>query len=101
MHTGLDPAEGVVLFLSAESVFEGFPGLHAAAGQFEGAAAVPAQQDALFAEQHCSDADGRVCVWRSGAAGSAGEWPSIFHAYLNTAPGSMPLTAPERDRPGW
>ena len=43
MHTGLDPAEGVVLFLSAESVFEGFPGLHAAAGQARAKAAQATQ----------------------------------------------------------
>ncbi|OIJ91700.1 hypothetical protein BIV24_15735 [Streptomyces colonosanans] len=43
-----------------DRVLEGFPSLHAAAGQFEGAAAVSAQQDALLAEQDRTDTDGRV-----------------------------------------
>ncbi|MFC8867990.1 hypothetical protein ACFUAC_10095 [Streptomyces sp. NPDC057148] len=43
------------------------------AGQFEGAQAVSAQQDALLAEQDRADADCRVGCWRSDAAGSAGD----------------------------
>lgn len=60
-------------------VREGFPRFHTSAGRFEGAAVVPARQDALFAQQDRSDADaggradGRVGGGWSGAAGTAGE----------------------------
>ena len=54
-------------------VREGFPRFHTSAGRFEGAAVVPAQQDALFAQQDRSDADGRVGGRCSGAAGTAGD----------------------------
>lgn len=50
-----------------------FPGLHSPVRQFEGAEAVPAQQDALLAQQDRSDADGRVCGWGLGVAGPTGD----------------------------
>lgn len=70
---GASDQTGLLGGFAVHRVLEGFPGRHVAARQFEGAAAVQAQQDALFTEQDRSDADGRVRFRRSGAAGSAGD----------------------------
>lgn len=55
----------------------GFPSLHAAARQFEGVEVVPAQQDALLAQQDRSDADAdagsRMRGWDLGVPGPTGD----------------------------